>query len=755
MIKKLRKNYISKPLMKSLKKIMPPLSKTEKEALESGTIWWEGEFFKGKPDWNKLHSVPAPKLANEEKKFLGGPTEELCRILDDWKITNDLKDLPPDVWKFMKEKGFFGMIIPKKYGGLEFSAYAHSCVVAKIASRSLTAAVTVMVPNSLGPGELLLKYGTEKQKNHYLPRLAEGKEIPCFALTESGAGSDAGSMKSNGVVCFDEFEGEKTLGIRLNWEKRYITLGPVATILGLAFKLYDPEHLLGEKENIGITIALIPTGVKGVSIGKRHNAVNIPFQVGPNWGRDVFIPIDWLLGGKERAGQGWKMLMSCLGVGRSISLPALSAGSAKLAAASVGAYARIRKQFKMPIAEFEGIKKELSQIAADAYVIDAVRSFTACAVDAGGKPSVASAIAKYHTTERGRKIISTALDIFGGSGICLGPKNILGAIYQSQPIGITVEGANLLTKYMIIFGQGAWRCHPYVKEEMAALAEDDPKIALEKFDAAVYKHIALTVKNEGRSLWHGLTNGIWAKIPNVNGKLKQYYQSMVRLSANFALVSDVSLMVLGGKMKRKETLSGRLGEILSELYIISAVLKHFRDQGENEDDLPLVHLICQSLSHNIQEKFYEYLANFPNRFVAAMLKWIIFPTGKNFKPPSDNLRFKVADLITKNTATRARLIEGIYIPSNDDEPLGLLENALPLAVQEGIIEKRIATAVKTGALKTADVSEALKEKIITPHEAFILKKIEEMRNEIIQVDAFGKNKNKPPETAVYFIREEE
>lgn len=747
MFKKLRRNLISKPLMKSLKKIMPPLSKTEKEALESGTIWWEGEFFKGKPDWNKLHSVPAPKLTNEEKEFLGGPTEELCRMLDDWKIANELKDLPPDAWKFMKEKGFFGMIIPKKYSGLEFSAYAHSCVVAKIASRSLTAAVTVMVPNSLGPGELLLKYGTEEQKNHYLPRLAEGKEIPCFALTEPGAGSDAGSMKSNGVVCYDEFEGEKTLGIRLNWEKRYITLGPVATILGLAFKLYDPEHLLGEKENIGITIALIPTDAKGVSIGKRHNAVNVPFQVGPNWGYDVFIPIDWLLGGKERAGQGWKMLMSCLGVGRSISLPALSAGSAKLAAASAGAYARIRKQFKMPIAEFEGIKKELSQIAADAYIIDAVRSFTACAVDAGGKPSVASAIAKYHTTERGRKIINTALDIFGGSGICLGPKNILGTVYQSQPIGITVEGANLLTKYMIIFGQGAFRCHPYVKEEMAALAETDSRISLEKFDNAIYKHIALTVKNAIRSC----LPLIFTKAPaGTNKALKRYYKDLERLSANFAFASDISLMILGGKMKRKETLSGRLGDILSELYIISAVLKHFRDQGEHEEDLPLVHLICQSSLYAIQETFYEYLVNFPGWF----FKSTIFPSVRGFEPPSDKLRFKVADLITKNTATRARLIEGIYIPSEENEPLGRLENALPLAVQEGIIEKRIATAVKTGALKTADVSEALKEKIITEHEAFILKKTEEMRNEIIQVDAFGENK-KSPETATYFIREEE
>lgn len=754
MLKKLRKNLISKPLMKSLKKIMPPLSKTEKEALESGTIWWEGEFFKGKPDWNKLHSVLAPKLTGEETAFINGPTEELCKIINDWEITNELKDLPAEVWEFMKRNKFFGMIIPKKYGGLEFSAYAHSRVVAKIASRSLTAAVTVMVPNSLGPGELLLKYGTEEQKNHYLPRLAGGKEIPCFALTEPGAGSDAGSMKSNGVVCWGEHEGEKTLGIRLNWEKRYITLGPVATILGLAFKLYDPEHLLGEKENIGITIALIPTDTKNVSIGKRHNAMNVPFQVGPNWGRDVFIPIDWLLGGVPYAGQGWKMLMSCLGVGRSISLPALSAGSAKLAAASAGAYARIRKQFKTPIAEFEGIKKELSQIAADAYVIDAVRSFTASAVDAGGKPSVASAIAKYHTTERGRRTINAALDIFGGSGICLGPKNLLGATYQSQPIGITVEGANLLTKYMIIFGQGAFRCHPYIKEEMAALAEEDPKIALEKFDAAIYKHIALTLKNEIRSLWRGLTAGGWTKTPNVNKELKQYYASVDRLSANFAFVSDISLMALGGKMKRKETLSGRLGEILSELFIISAVLKHFRDQGENKEDLPLVHLVCQTSLHNIQEKFYEYLANFPNRLIAASLKWIIFPTGRSFKPPKDNLRFKAADLITKNTDSRERLIEGIYVTYDDNEPLGRLENALPLAVLEGMIEKRIAVAVKTGALKTADVSEALKEKIITEQEALILKKTEEMRNEIIQVDSFGENKNKPPETAVYFIEEE-
>ncbi|MEK7123797.1 MAG: acyl-CoA dehydrogenase [Patescibacteria group bacterium] len=699
--------------------------------------------------------MPASRLTNEELTFLNGPTEELCRIVDDWKITNELKDLPPNVWEFMKKNKFFGIIGQKKYGGLGFSAQAHSAIVQKIATRSLTAAVTVMVPNSLGPQELLFHYGTEEQKNYYLPRLANGEEIPCFGLTEPEAGSDASSIQSKGVVCYGEFEGKKTLGVRLNWEKRYITLGPVATILGLAFKLYDPEHLLGEKENIGITIALIPTDAKGVSIGKRHNAMDTPFQVGPNWGRDVFIPIDRLLGGKERAGQGWKMLMSCLGVGRSISLPALSAGSAKLAAAAAGAYARIRKQFKTSIGDFEGVKLFLSEIGENAYTIDAIRLFTAQAVDSGGKPSGASAIAKYHTTERARQSVNQALDIFGGSGICLGPKNILGATYKSQPIGITVEGANILGHSMIIPGTFIMRCHPYVREEIEAIAEADSRIALQKFDKAISGHISFALKNLACSLWRGATGGRLMKIPAVNADLLPYYQHISRFSANYALVSDIAMLILGGKLKRKEALSSRLGDVVSEMYNMSANFRHFKDEGENEEDLEFVHLSCQKSLYKIQESFWQFLRNFPNRLIAKILKQIIFPHGRIFEPPLDNIRFKVADLITKNTGSRERLIEGIYIPSDKNEALGRLEAALPIAVQAQAIEKRIATAVKTEDLKTGDVSEAVKEKIITEKEALILKLAEEMRTEIIQVDAFGENKNKPPETAVYFIREED
>ncbi len=731
MLKKLRKNLISKPLMKFAKKNIPPLSSTEKEAGEAGTKWWESEIISGNPDWKKLHPIPAPALSGEEETFLNGQTEELCRMLNTWEI-NKLKDLPDEVWEFMKEKGFFGMIIPKKYGGLQFSAQGHSAVVQKISTRNLAAAVTVMVPNSLGPAELLLQYGTEEQKNYYLPRLASGKEIPCFALTEPEAGSDASSIKSNGVVCWGEFEGNKTLGIRLNWEKRYITLGPVATILGLAFKLYDPEHLLSEKENIGITLALIPTWTKGIKIGTRHNAMDCYFQVGPNWGNDVFIPIDWIIGGKERVGQGWKMLMNCLGVGRSISLPALSAGSAKLAAATAGAYARVRKQFKTPIANFEGIKIVLAEIGADTYVIDAIRSFTASAVDMGGKPSVASAIVKYHSTELGRKIIINAMDILGGSGICQGPRNILGETYKSQPVGITVEGANILNHSMIIPAQLLMRCHPYLRKEMEALAEPNPDIALEKFDEIVFQHIVWTAKNIFRSIVRGLTGGRLAAIPEeANIKLECYYRLLSKFSANIALVADVSAMLLGGKLKKKEALSARIGDIVSELYKISSVLKRFNDEGENEHYLPFVHMACQNSLRAIQESFYELFRNFPIRPAAWALKQIVFPWGRIFEKPSDKLRFEAANKISGNAKDIENLVKGIYIPSDwKNEPLGMLEAARQMAIKIAPMEKKIAEEKKNGTYDNNKIEiRALNEMIAA---------MDNLRRRVVQVDDFEK-----------------
>ncbi len=501
----LRQSLLMAPLLSLYKKIMPSMSDTEREALEAGTVWWEAEVFSGRPDWHRMLGFPAPALSAEERAFLDGPTNDLCSMVNDWEITEELRDLTPETWAFLKKKGFFGMIIPKQYGGLEFSANAHSAVVLKVASRSISAAVTVMVPNSLGPAKLLLSYGTEQQKQYYLPRLASGDEIPCFALTGPESGSDAASMPDTGVVCKQSFEGkDDVLGIRLNWEKRYITLGPVATLLGLAFHLYDPDKLIGEQKDIGITLALIPTTTPGVEIGNRHFPMSQSFMNGPNRGTDVFIPMDWVIGGQDYVGQGWRMLMNSLSDGRAISLPALSTASGQMVSRSVGAYAAVRKQFKVPIGKFEGISEVLGRIAGTTYTLNAARGFTTAAIDSGEDPSVASAIIKYHATERMRSIVNDAMDILGGSGISMGPSNFLGRGYQGLPIAITVEGANILTRNLIIFGQGAIRCHPFLFKEMETVANDD----VAGFDAALLGHGSLVMSNISRGLFHSLTQ--WA-----------------------------------------------------------------------------------------------------------------------------------------------------------------------------------------------------------------------------------------------------
>ena len=536
-----RRALLSDRVLALFRRVLPSMSQTERDALEAGTVWWDGELFSGRPDWNRLLKFPVPHLSSEEQAFLDGPAEELCRMLDDWHITEERHDLPPEVWQFIKDNGFFGMIIPKQYGGLEFSALAHSSVVMKLSTRSITAAVTVMVPNSLGPGELLLHYGTDQQKDHYLPRLARGEEIPCFALTGPEAGSDASSMPDRGVVCRDTFNGREVLGIRLNWEKRYITLGPVATILGLAFKLSDPDHLLGDEEEIGITLALIPTDTKGVWIGNRHAPLSQAFQNGPNRGKDVFIPMEWVIGGVEQVGNGWRMLMESLAAGRSISLPALSTGGGKLASRATGAYARIRKQFKTPIGRFEGVEEALSRIAGYTYQMDAVRTMTAGAVDLGEKPSVISAIAKYNLTSLMRQVVTDAMDVQGGSGICMGPANLIGRVYQAIPISITVEGANILTRSLITFGQGAIRCHPHVFSEMQAVADPDRQQGSINFDRAFIAHAGFTISNAVRSMWLGLT-GARLVLKFGDAVTRRYYQRLTRMSAAFALVTDVCML---------------------------------------------------------------------------------------------------------------------------------------------------------------------------------------------------------------------
>lgn len=737
-----RLKWFSAPLMKLFRKVTPIMSRTEQEALEAGSVWWDGELFSGKPQWNKLLSLPVPRLSKEEKAFIDGPVNTLCNMLDDWQITQEDKDLPENVWQYIKDNGFFSMIIPKHYGGKEFSAYAHSQVVLKISTRSISTAVTVMVPNSLGPGKLLLEYGTEEQKDHYLPRLAKGQEIPCFALTNPHAGSDAGAIPDFGIVCKDKFEGKKdVLGIRLNWDKRYITLGPVATLLGLAFKLYDPDHLMGEDEELGITLALIPTDTKGVEIGNRHFPLNMVFMNGPNYGKDVFIPMDWIIGGVEQAGQGWRMLMECLSDGRAISLPALSTGAGKLASLSVGAYSRVRQQFKMPIGKFEGVEEALARIGGLTYVMDASRSLTVAALDNGEKPSVISAVVKYHLTESMRKVVNDAMDVLGGSGICLGPKNIMGRAYQAIPISITVEGANILTRSMIIFGQGAIRSHPFIYKELESLSEHDENEALKQFDRALFGHARFFITNTIRCFFNGVTNALFIRAPSrANKKVKRYYKQATRMSAAFALVTDVSLMILGGSLKRREKISARLGDILSHLYLLSAVLKHYQDQGEYESDLPFVEWACQYNLQRVQTAFNGFLHNFPNRPIALLLRWVIFPWGRLYAPPNDQLGHKISKLLINPSEMRNRLTEGVFIPENGDEAVAQLESALRKVVDAEPFEKKIRAFQKSYKPEysgyDAMLDAALAEGIIDKVEKSILQQANEARTKVIGVDDF-------------------
>jgi acyl-CoA dehydrogenase len=735
-----RRKFLSDPVFKWFKRALPPVSETEQEAIDAGTVWWDGELFGGRPDWEKLLATPKTTLSAEERAFLDGPVEELCRMLDDWEIVHELNDLPREVWQFIKEKGFLGMIIPKEYGGLDFSALAHSQVVMKLASRSGAGCVSVMVPNSLGPAELLLHYGTEEQKRHLLPRLAQGLEMPCFALTGPEAGSDAGSIPDRAIVCLGEFEGRKdVLGMRVTWEKRYITLGPIATILGLAFKLYDPDHLLGDKEELGITLALIPTRTPGVNIGRRHAPLNAAFHNGPNSGRDVFIPIDWVIGGRERVGQGWRMLMECLAAGRSISLPASSTGSAKLAARATGAYSRVRVQFKTPIGRFEGVEEALARIGGNVYMMDSARIVTAGAIDLGEKPSVISAIVKYHLTERGRQVINDAMDVHGGKGICLGPSNYLGRTYQQIPIGITVEGANILTRSLIIFGQGAIRGHPYVLKEIALSREPDPERAAKEFDETLCDHVKFTYSNGARALVMGLTGSRFVGVPGAP-ELRRYYQHLTRFSAAFALAADVAMLYLGGDLKLKEKLSARLGDILSQLYLCSTALKRYEDDGRQKQDLPFIEWGLQDGLYRIQEALDGVLRNFPSRLAALMMRFLVFPFGRRFAPPSDTLGHNVARLLMEPGLPRYRLTAGMYLPKEETEPVGRLDLALECAVEAEPIEAKIRSAVRSGILSEEDAaaiaSQALEKGVITLREAETLKRLEGLRRGCIMVDDF-------------------
>jgi acyl-CoA dehydrogenase len=730
-----RAKHLTKPILSWYRKVLPPISPTERDAIAAGTVWWDADLFSGKPDWAKLRGFPMPLLSAEEQMFLDGPVEKLCSMLNDWEIRR-AGDISPAVWDFIRDNGFMGMIIPKERGGLGFSALMHSAVVMKIASRSPTAAVTVMVPNSLGPAELLLRYGTDAQRDHYLPRLAAGKEIPCFALTAPEAGSDAASIPDRGVVCYGEHQGVRTLGIRVTWNKRYITLAPVATILGLAFRLYDPDHLLGEKDDIGITLALVPTDTPGVQIGRRHFPAGQAFQNGPTQGKDVFIPMEWVIGGRERAGQGWRMLMDCLAAGRAISLPALGTGCAMFCARFAGAYARIRRQFGLAIGRFEGIEEPLARIAGYAYSLDAARRITAASLDHGQQPSVLSAILKYHATERMRIAMNDALDIHGGRGICDGPRNYLFGVYQSVPVAITVEGANILTRSLMIFGQGAIRCHPHLLKEMEAANLPDANESLKAFDKELFAHVRSAASNIIRAFWHNLTGGVFARVPEV-GRLTPFYRGVHSAAVTFAAVADLVMGTLGGEMKRRESLSARLGDILSELYLLSCVLKRYEDEGAHSSDLPLVEWNFRYGLYAIQTRLDEVLANLPARPVAWLLRLVAFPLGRWRRPPSDRLVHRCAALILMPGDTRQRLTEGIYVNRAPNDATGRMEAAFHAAIERDLIEDKVKAAGLQGRKALADLAKLVQDGILTQTEADSLARANAIIRDAIDVDDFA------------------
>jgi acyl-CoA dehydrogenase len=736
----LRRDKITKPALDIYRKMLPTMSDTEREALEAGSVWWDGELFSGMPDWDRLMSLPAPALSDEEQAFIDGPCEELCEMLDDWEIGHELADMPKHVWDFIIAKRFFAMIIPKQYGGLEFSAYANSMVIAKLASRSPVASSTIGVPNSLGPSELLLHYGTEEQKNRYLPGLAAGTEIPCFALTSTEAGSDAASLIDNGVVCKGNWNGEEIIGIRLNWNKRYITLAPVATVLGLAFKLYDPDRLIGEQEEYGITAALIPTDTPGVVVGRRHYPMSIPFLNGPTSGTDVFVPLDVIIGGQEMAGKGWKMLVELLSVGRAITLPSTAAGGGQAAAYSSGAYTTIRKQFNTSIANFEGVGEALTRIAGYTYIMNAAVSVTSGAIDQGEKPAVPSAILKYHCTELGRKVANDTMDVHGGKAIMLGPKNYIGRAFMATPIAITVEGANILTRSLIIYGQGAIRCHPFVLRELQSAADEDRDAGLIDFDKALFGHIGYGISNLARSFFLALTHAKFSRVP-LNTPTRRYYQNINRYSAAFALASDFAMLTLGGALKKRELLSARLGDILSAMYLASCVLKHFENQGRRATDLPLVEWSVRTLMYEAQESLHAFLRNLPNRWAAAFLRFFIFPRGRTYSAPADDIARKVVELVTVPGDARERLSRQAYTTLEPGNPLGLLQEALELSRQLAPLERRLRQARKESLIRAdylaAQIVEAERAGVISKEEAEALRDYDQKVLALLSVDDFA------------------
>lgn len=735
----LRQQLVTRPFLGYYQSVLPPLSETEKVALAAGTVGFEGELFSGKPDWSKLLAQPAPKLTAEEQAFMDGPVEEVCKMTNDWEVCHELADLPPEVWSFLKQHRFFGMIIPKSYGGLGFSAYAHHCVLTKLNSLSAVLGSTVAVPNSLGPAELLLHYGTEEQKQYYLPRLADGREIPCFGLTNVWAGSDATSIPDVGVVCKQVVEGREVLGLKLTVDKRYITLAPVATVIGLAFRLQDPEGLLGGEADRGITLALVPRETPGLDVGARHLPLNVPFQNGPVRSKEMFVPIDTIIGGPAMVGQGWRMLVECLSVGRSISLPSSAAGGARIASLATGAYARIRKQFGLSIGRFEGVEEALARIGGHAYAVTALSRQTANAVDLGEKPSVPSAIAKYHATELGRQIVSDTMDIHAGKAVIMGPNNYVGRFWMGAPISITVEGANILTRSMIIFGQGAIRCHPYVLKEMEAAAIADPTQRLKTFDGLLFGHIGFAISNAVRAFWFGIT-GSWLGSAPGDAYTRRFYRKLGRYSAALALLADLSMLTLGGRLKFRERLSGRLGDVLSQLYIASSLLKRYEDQGRPVADRPFLAWALYDCTYKMQIALVGALRNYPIRPIAWALGALIFPLGQRERAPGDKISHRVAQLLMSPNEARDRLGEGAFLTACPNNPAGRVIAALPECIAAEPIERKLEKARKTGQLKASDFAAMLEEAaaagLISADERALLERVRAATLDTIMVDDF-------------------
>lgn len=747
LVEPLRFNLITKPAYKTLANSMPSISTTEQEALEAGTSWWEKELFMGAPDWSQFEKYPYPTLSEEEQSFIDNEVELLCSMLNEWEIHHHLKDLPPEVWQFIKDKGFLGLIIPKSFGGKEFSSFAQSRIMSKIASRSLTTAVSCMVPNSLGPGELLMHYGTDAQKQQYLPGLAKGEEIPCFGLTSPEAGSDAGAIPDSGVVCYGEYEGAQVLGLRMNFSKRWITLAPIATVVGLAFKLYDPEGLLGDKNKTeyGITCALIPASHAGIKIGARHFPGS-PFMNGTVEGEDVFIPIDWIIGGQENAGKGWRMLMECLGVGRGISLPALATAAGEMSYLTVGAFAKIRQQFNISVGKFEGVQEATSEIASDAYMLEAFRYLVTCGLNQGGTPAVMTAMAKYYATETMRKVVNHGMDIAGGRAIQLGPRNFLALTYQAIPIAITVEGANILTRSLMIFGQGSMRCHPYLFEELQLLQSEDKSTSVKKFDDLLFKHLAYTFNRGAKSFAYGWTGGSNDAPQSVDQFTASYYKTINRFSANFALVADMALGLLAGDLKRKEMLSGRLADIHAHLFISTAILKFYEAGQKTEAEQLHAKLALQKAFLNIQEAFWGLFENFPAKLPAAFVKWICFPFGRVISKPDDELKQQVAELMMQEHPFREQLKHHVFYSTKADDVTGRLEHTFQILRTLEPLWDKFKKAESKGKFKgltfEENIEHATKEGFISESEAQQLLQYNAIRFDSMLTDIFDENLNK-------------